>query len=324
MVPLNPHKGLYLMHFSLVKINPTDASPSHGFDDFMLPLSYAMRALGYEVELRLNSFNPRSRNIVFGSCIAPRRTGRNMPAGSIIFNLEQINAENKFCNADYMAHLRDFEVWDYSEANVAALQAQGIKVVAYVPPAYVPEMTRLNPNFEAGSAGVDVLFYGLLTERRHEMVMQMKQAGLNIIVPELAFASLRDRLLAHSKLLLNIHAHYPARLELVRLGYVWANHKAVLSERRPDTEVPAYLEEACYFASYAELPEAALKLTRDHALRQKQAEQGFKSYSSRPLASILEKIIGARKVTGAPTIPPEQLLYPAPYYLEPVAEWAVN
>ena len=318
------------MHFTLVKMNPPDASPSHGFDDAILPLYYALKRLGFAVEIRFNSVNAGSRNIVFGSCIAPRRIGRMLPAGSIIFNLEQANGASKWCNRDYLTHLRDFAVWDYSAENVRLLADMGVPDATHVPLGYVPEMTRLAP----GCPGdVDLLFYGLVTDRRDALLRRLVADGHRVIASQEAFGDLRDSLLAHSRAVLNIHQFLPARLEVVRLGYVWANKKAVLSERGPDTEVPEHLEEACLWASCEELPEAAKRLLAEPGGIAKQAERGFRAFAARPMEIALERIVGrraraARSNTNQEMPGPEQeRLGPErakPMYARPAREWLIR
>lgn len=303
-------------HFTLVKINPPDAAPSHGFDDVMLPLYYALRSLGYRVEILFNKANPLSRNIVFGSCISPRRTGRILPAGSIIFNLEQINFASKWCGEDYLAHLRAFEVWDYSAANARALTGLGIRAL-HVPLGYVPEMTRLRPDFPLEN---EALFYGLITERRDKLLRALAATGIGLLATQEAFGALRDVLLARSRLVLNIHQFLPARLETARLGYVWANKKPVLSERRADTEVPDYLEESCVFASYEETPELLASLLRDAPRLRRQAELGFAAFASRPLSACLEKLLGRR----ASALPSGLKTEERPYYIKAAPEWLIR
>ena len=288
------------MHFSLIKMNPTDASPSHGFDDAILPLYYALKHLGFETEIRFNSVNDRSRNIVFGSCIAPRRIGRALPRGSIIFNLEQANGASKWCNRDYLTHLKDFTVWDYSAENVRLLAAMGVPDAVHVPLGYVPEMTRLAPGYPED---VDLLFYGLVTERRDAVLRRLVAEGHKVIASQEAFGDLRDSLLAHARVVLNVHQFVPARLEVVRLGYVWANKKAVLSERGPETEVPDHLEEACVWAEYDGLVEAAARLLAEPDAAARQAERGFRAFAARPMTVALEKIVGRRvRPAGAPGV----------------------
>lgn len=310
------------MHFSIVKINPADANPSHGFDDAIFPLYYALAALGFEVEIRFNDINPKSRNVIFGSCIAPRRMSRLLPPGSIIFNLEQLGVRgSKWCNEHYLAHLRGFTVWDYSAANIQALVAAGVKDAAHVPLGYVPEMTRLKPGFSPPDGRfAGVLFYGLMTERRHRLIQSFLDRGIHTLVSQEAFGKLRDRLLAYSRLILNIHQHRPARLEVVRLGYVWANKKPVLSERRDDTWVPDHLAESCVFANYDDMPEVAASLLADQPRLNRLAEDGFRAFSSRPMTDGLQKIVGRRARVFAP---PEPALLKEDYYLKPVREWLI-
>ena len=278
------------MHFSLVRFNPADGPPSHGLDDVILPLFYALKSLGYRTEIRLDSVNPRSRNIVFGSCLAPRKIGRMLPPGSIVFNLEQLGGDSKWMNRDYQAHLREFPVWDYSAANMAVLEGLGARA-AHVPPGYVPEMTRLRRDCPRD---VDVLFYGLINDRRHAIIKALHDAGLKVLATQEAFGNLRDALLARARLVLNVHYYLPAKLEMVRLGYVFANCRAVASERRPDTEIPPGLEEACAFYDYEDLVDGVRELLADEQAREKQEDAAFAVFAARPLARTLEGLVGRR------------------------------
>lgn len=287
------------MHFSLVKMNPEAARPSHGFDDVMLPLFYSLQRLGYKAEILFNRTNPASRNIIFGSCIAPRSIGRELPKNSIIFNLEQLGTGSKWSNPHYLAHLRDFTVWDYSVRNIEYLADHGI-AAERAPLGYVPEMTRLPKS--APPDDIDLLFYGLVTERRDPMLRRLAAGGIRLLVSQEAFGDLRDKLLWRARLLLNLHNYLPARLEVVRLGYVWANKKPVLSERRADTEIPDYLAEACVFAEYENILQTAARLLAAPAALRRQGEAGFRAFASRPMTDGLEKIIGRRALAaGSPS-----------------------
>ncbi|MDR2743831.1 MAG: hypothetical protein LBB66_01325 [Desulfovibrio sp.] len=300
------------MHFTLVKINPENAHPSHGFDDVILPLYCALRRLGFAVEILFNRVNGKSRNIVFGSCITPRRTGRMLPGGSIVFNLEQIVPGNKWANSEYLAHLRGFDVWDYSPANTRELRLAGVASATCVPLGYVPEMTRLAQDCPAE---VEALFYGLVSDRRHTLMQRLLQRGVRVLCPGEAFGDLRDRLLTRSRLVLNIHNVVPARLEMARLGYVWANRKAVLSEAGEGDEIPDDLREACVFAAYDDFPETAARLLTDRNKLERQAGAGFRAFAARPLARTLEGIVGRR-------------VYPASGVAErampPLREWLIT
>ena len=309
------------MHFSLVKMNPEGTPPSHGFDDAILPLYYALRHLGYQAEILFNRVNPASRNIVFGSRIAPRRIGRRLPASSIIFNLEQLNRDSKWCNKDYLAHLGDFQVWDYSLENIRFLAELGIAGAAHVPIGYVPEMTRLRPGYPED---VDLVFYGLITQRRDALIRRLVSDGIRVLASQEAFGDLRDKLLAHSRLVLNIHQFLPARLEVVRLGYVWANKKPVLSEWREDSGMPDHLREACFFAEYADIPEAAARLLQDRPRLDRQAEKGFQAFASKPMSESLRRVVGKRNHAQPPAVRKESALPLRPYHARPVREWLIQ
>lgn len=280
------------MHFALVKINPPDSIPSHSFDDAMLPVFHALRRLGFQTEIRLNEPNPRARNIVFGSCIAPRRVGRLLPRGSIIYNLEQMNDGSLWKNKDYLTHLRDFTVWDYSPRNCASLREEGVTDIVHVPAGYVPEMTRLRGDFPRD---IDVLFYGVVNSRRKQALDALKAVGLKVEVPPMGtFGDARDLLIARARVVLNVHYYLPSTLEVFRLGYLWANKKAVVSELREDTEMDSGLADACAFCSLEDLaPRVTTLLSRPGALKERE-DAGFKVFSRFPLTKILEKIVGRR------------------------------
>ena len=293
------------MHFTLLKINPPDTAPSHGFDDVMLPLFFAFRRLGFSVELRINKPNPSAINIVFGSCIAPRRTGRLLPRNSIIYNLEQFSTGSQWNNRDYLAHLRNFTVWDYSERNIPFLQDAGVTRAIHVPLGYVPEMTRIRG---VATPDIDVLFYGLVNERRHLILRSLLERGIRVLAAQNAFWAVRDALIARARIVLNIHYYLPASLEVARLGYLWANRKAVLCERNADSGYPDWAGDACAYYPYEKLVDGAEDLLGREEGLIAQAQAGFTAFSGRSLTCILAKIIGRR---GKGEIPeqPEAFLW---------------
>ena len=279
------------MHFSLVKICPP-GSPAHGFDDAVLPMYHALRRLGFSVEIRLNTPNPATRNIVFGSCVSPRLVGRTLPRSSIIVNLEQLVPGSIWMNNNYITHLRDFTVWDYSKRNLGVLHGLGITNTVLVPLGYVPEMTRLRPDFPED---IDVLFYGLLNDRRAAVLGALQERGIRAVAaPSDTFSDKRDALIARAKIILNVHFTLPASLEVVRLGYVWANRKAVVSERHESTEVDPCFSRACAYFPYGGLTEGVLSLLADAKARLAQAESGYAAFAARPLEGILKAVVGQR------------------------------
>lgn len=295
------HSGA-TMDFSLVKIAPSGAASANAFDDVILPLSYALPRLGYSVEVRVNSFNAHCVNILFGLNQLPSLDMTKLPAGSVIFNLEQLSSPDcKWLTEGYREKLSSFTVWDYSERNVLHLRnALGIANAAHVPLGYTPEMTRLDGSY---AQNVDVLFYGALNARRLKMLESIQNTGLNVLFGGNAFGTERDYLIARSRLVLNIHFYSPGILEIPRLGYLWANGKCVISERGPQTEVAVDLDDACAYCEYDGILETAQKYVRDKNLREAQAEAGFRAFSARRQEDSLAAVLGKKSYHGgfAPT-----------------------
>jgi hypothetical protein len=122
----------------------------------------------------------------------------------------------------------------------------------------------------------------------------------------MAFGNLRDTLLARARMVLNVHQFIPAQLEVVRLGYVWANKKPVLSERGAYSEIPEHLREACAFVNYDDIPEAATALLADAPRLAGLARAGFEAFAVHPLSRTLEKIVGKRVFGGKRPTPPNK------------------
>lgn len=280
------------MHFTLVRITTPHMPDTRVFDDVLLPLKYALESLGYEAETRVNVFNPGSRNICLGANYDPALQWIRPPDGTILLNLEQLEAEGYPWLADgaYLDLLRRFETWDFSLRNVDYLKSRGIEA-AFLPLGYVPEMSRLAP---CPDPLTDGLFYGAITPRRRQVLDALDARGLKILRLEKAFGDERDQALYRTRLLINIHHSLPASLEIVRLGYALANRRAVVSELAPDTYHYPELAGACAYGLKGELPALAAELAADEAMRERQARQGFESFADLRLDRALAELVGRR------------------------------
>ena len=304
------------MHFSLVKLNPHPEFPASSFDDAILPLFFAFKRLNFQVEIRINSLHPTAKNIIFGANQYSRLPLENIPRNSIIFNLEQLSSGDTWFTPQYVRLLREFQVWDYSARNCEVLKQRFDVNALHVPLGYVEEMTHITSK----QPTYDVLFYGTMNKRRVLLLdkLQKKDVGLYVSSAPLWGAE-RDAKIAAAALVVNIHYHLPASLEVVRLGYLWANKKAVVSERGSDTEIPAGLETACVYCEYEDIPAQVEFLLHNPTALGKQAEEGFNAFSAVHQADILKGIVGRR--TRIPSLPlPErcnQSMLPVPTNMSP-------
>jgi SAM-dependent methyltransferase len=293
------------MHFNLVRFDQEENQLLH-FDDAILPLYYALRRMGYNVEVSVNFINKFSVNILFGTCNILKFVDDHLPANTIIFNLEQISSNRTpWNNTSYIEHLQKFTVWDYSRRNIRFLRkSMGLKNVTEVRLGYVPEMTRLACDFPQD---IDVLFYGVVNARRRHVLGALKDAGLHTVVLTKSYGQGRDHFIARSKCILNVHFYTPATLEIVRLGYLWANRKAVVSERQKNTEVDAGLEESCRFSLYDDLVTAVCEIVRSKTAGTRQGEAGFTAFTALRQEDFLEAVVGRRAHGGTGVRLPKKL-----------------
>ncbi|MDR2945390.1 MAG: hypothetical protein LBV79_01390 [Candidatus Adiutrix sp.] len=279
------------MRINLVRLAPeNDPLRARDFDDAVLPFYYALARLGHRVEIVDNRLDPAALSLVFGANIDPARNWLRRGPRCVIINLEQFRLESANWGRDeaYQELLAKNEVWDYSAGNVAFLKNKGIEA-GFFKFGYVPEMSRLA---DSGPGDVDALFYGALNERRLEIMEALGRAGICVKRLSGVYALERERYIQHSKMVLNIHSGRQATLEIIRLSYLLANRKAVVSELNADTEHYPELAQACAFFPYEKLVEGAAEFFSDARRLQAQAEAGFRAFSALSLVDELRPLVG--------------------------------
>ena len=125
----------------------------------------------------------------------------------------------------------------------------------YVPIGYMPQMTRIpKPDVQ----DIDVLFYGSVNYRRSNILGKLSDTGLTVKwLPIGTYGAERDEWIARSKVVLNVHFYTPGVMEIVRLSYLWANRKCVVTECTADTAG----------SHYDELVDACVEFVKDDAMR---------------------------------------------------------
>ena len=101
----------------------------------------------------------------------------------------------------------------------------------------------------------------------------------------------RDAFLARSKIMLNVH-YYESRLfEIVRVSYLLANRKCVVSETGADRAIEQQFEPGIAFAPYEKLAETCIGLLKDAAARGATAEAGLARIKSMPQTEYLRQAL---------------------------------
>ena len=151
----------------------------------------------------------------------------------IVFNMEQSNR----ISIDKLKSNNIIEIWDYSLQNIQTMNNAGIFNVRYVPfkiwDAYKDKI--LSYNIE-NTFDYDVIFFGWSSERRVSIIEKLKKEGLNVIaIWGGKFSDERDKLIAKSKILLNIHYSEDYNIFELYRCFPWIGvNKTIVSENSLD------------------------------------------------------------------------------------------
>jgi len=185
---------------------------------------------------------------------------------------------------------RRYPVWDYSEENIEQLARLGITNIRHVPIGYVPELTRI-PKAEED---IDVLFFGSMNERRERVIQALRDHEVRVEAvteEEPKYGAERDRLIARSKIVLNVHYYEAKVFEIVRVSYLLANRRFVISERGNDSAQEAEFVPGVVFADYEDLVEMCIDFLERPGDRARIAGAGFELMTQRPQAEHLKAVL---------------------------------
>lgn len=278
--------------FHLTIVSPQGYLHAQALAEVAESLHHAIAANGHAVGHGYNTCRPDAINIIVGSHMLEKRAMDTLPPGSILYNLEQLD-DALLTRLPVMAGLfARHTVWDYSRRNLDFLRQRGLlhANAAHVPLGHAPSLSRIAP---APLEDIDVLFYGSLDAHRHAVLLAMQQAGLRVAHLFGCYGAERDGHIARSKLVLNLHAQGHRILEMARIGYLLANHKAVLSECRADTECPAGIETAIRLCPPDALVATAQALLADADSRSRLAQAGWQWWQSQDAAAVLRPHLAA-------------------------------
>ncbi len=281
--------------YSIVIVQPPGYPHSAAFSEVAELLLHGLRRLGHDAVLGAAP-SPGRRPIVLGSNLLPGHP-IPLPADAILYNLEQIDPGSAWITPALVDLFRRHEVWDYSPRNAARYPALGLPAPRVVPLGWVPELERIAPLAE----DVDVLFYGCQNARRLASLDALRARGLRVETLFGVYGAERDRWIARSKLVLNVHFFEAKVFEIVRVSYLLANGRCVVSERGSDPAEEAPFEDAVAFAPYEGLVDRCVELlARPDELRRR-GERGREVMSARPVELALRRVLepGSQGEPGA-------------------------
>lgn len=276
------------MKFAVSIISPPDYQHSEVFREIGETIHYALLEIGYDSILTSQTDIPQRHHIILGYNLLPFYPTK-IAANSIIYNLEQIYPGSPWLNPTLIDILRKYPIWDYSQSNIEQLANLGITCVKYVPIGYVPQLHRIDQTNE----DIDVLFYGSLNERRLHIIQSLKAHGVRTEAVFGVYGDERDRLIARSKIVINIHFYEAKVFEVIRVSYLLANQRFVVSELGCNPVEEAPFSEGVVFTDYDDLVKTCLDFLSRPEDRRRIAEAGFKLMSQRAETDYLKTVIEA-------------------------------
>lgn len=283
-----PPQGWERVHITIIA--PEGYPHWQAFTPTAAAFANALSEIGSACTIGCNEYVPDGINIVFGAhLIATETEAQKIPAGSIIFNLEQLSGFNAAKKPVYSSILNRFTVWDYSPRNIAWLKANAANAnVVRVDLGFAPNMSAIRGTPEQTT---DVIFYGSLNERRAAVIDQLKASGLAVKHLFNVYGDALDDELARAKVVLNVHFYEDSIHEIVRTSYLMSNSKAVVTECNPNTEIDPSIRAAMRAVPYEQLVAECVALVKDDTARKALEGTAFAVFSRRSQAQLLRDAI---------------------------------
>jgi hypothetical protein len=231
---------------------------------------------------------------VLGANLLPFSGLASLPAGSLLWNLEQADESGPWLGAAYRAWLGAYAVLDYSRRNAAAMAALGLPVAGVLEPGDSPALRRIQP---LARPLFDVLFYGSVNPRRAEVLRALEAAGLTVRRLFGVYGAARDGAIAAAGLVLNLHYYETAVFEIARVAFLLANAVPVVSEGSAEDPDIGALAGGLALAPYAGLVERCVALSRDAAARRALGQRGQALFARRPQDQAIRRLFDG---IGAP------------------------
>ena len=282
--------------FNLLVVQPEDYVNYAPFLGPARSIYYALRRLGYETRFSGNRFLHDETNIVVGAHHLDVALAATLPAGTIVYNTEQLRADNEVA-AGLRPFVSRFETWDHSLANIELWRAMGLaERVRYVRPGYVVEDSTVDLH---AKPDIDVLFFGNVNPRRVVVLDALRRAGIALHVADGVYLEKRDALAARAKIVLNIHAADDSSLEMARVAYALGNRRALVTELGRRAVIDADLRDGVAAGPVEALPGLCRQLLDDDEGRLALAARGFEAFTKRDLARNIKEVLALRPSASA-------------------------
>jgi hypothetical protein len=276
------------MNYNICIIQPSGYIHSAAFFELAELIGYGLLDLGHSVAINFNQISADAKNIIIGCHLLASKPTEDVPRSSIVVNTEQIFSDQTPWNNKIFEWVSAFETWDYSERNIIKLREMGAKTPKLLRIGFHEKLVRIE---KAPEQDIDVLFYGSITERRQKVIDELKIQGFNIKAVFGIYGEERDRLIARSKVVLNLH-HYESQIfEIVRVFYLMTNSKAVVSEIGDNTAIDLAYLEGIFPSNYVDIVQSCKELVANTTLRQQIEARALATIALLPQSKLLAPLL---------------------------------
>ncbi len=273
-------------------VSPPKYLHSQGAEEIAIALRSGLLAHGIDAPIKRQAWPPKEIPIIlFPQLLSLCPQPIELHPRSIIYNLEQIQQGSVWLTENYVNILRNYNVWDYSFSNIEALKQLNVHNVDYVGIGYAPELTRI----KAAEEDLDVLFIGSMNERRKEILESINQNGVQIATAFNMYGQQRDEAFARARIIVNIHYYEAKVFEIVRVSYLLANTRFVVSEKGSDALIEAQYSDGLVFCTAQEMPQVCFEYVQNEKARKAIAQKGFDIFSQLTQAHYLAPVINQLK-----------------------------
>ena len=279
--------------FNICIIKPKNFVHYLAFKEVAELLHFSLLKLKRKSYINFNNFdtNPQIKNIIFGAHLLTDDLINSVPNNSIIFNTEQIgslNLNKKWINRIIKLTKRNIELWDYSDFNLQFMYNETKIKGKLFEIGYQQELNRISLS---KSPDVDVLFYGAINERRKYIIDKLVENKIKVKCLFGVYGENRDKWIANSKLVLNMHMYDSKVFEIIRVFYLMTNSVPVVSEYEKNTKINNNYLNGFKASSYDGLVKNIINLIENKIARRELGNKGSALIKKYPQEEFTKKIL---------------------------------
>lgn len=209
--------------------------------------------------------------------------GRKLPGRFFVYNYQQLPCGRwkKFDRVKNQLKIAR-GIWDYSYSNMEmTFEKLGLSST-FVPFGYSP-VFDFTSKFEnlGGAREIDVLFIGEISERRTQIVNQIRKMGMIVAWPSRVDGPAKGKIILSAKIVLNLHKRGDLDiLEIARLAFYLSNKSVVISEKSMDEQLMKEFEKGVIYADASEIPDLCVKMLSDEEKLDEMRESSYQWFKN--------------------------------------------